>query len=368
MRVRRERIRLLKMLLIEDNPIFARSIEASLKSKAPFDVICYHASTLRDGIKRLQQFPVDLDVIVLDLSLPDSDGIATLLEVKRFSTGIPIVVLTGSDSELGCEAVKRGAQDYLQKGAIDGAQLLLSVQYAIERALFISEREDFVATLTHDLKNPLIGCDKLLELLIDGKLSWDVAAKQDLVQHIRTSNRAVISMIDNLLDVYKYDKSLAELALVNTNLVQFASKCVDEWQPVANLRGVKLLNLNDEQPIKAMVDATCMRRVFQNLIDNAIKYSTAGGVITVNVHADDRSAIVDITNPGQLLSHADLGNLFSRFWRGENRNNATGTGLGLYLCRQLIELHRGTISCRQTDDGESTVFSFEIPRSLKQAS
>lgn len=356
------------MLLIEDNAVFARSIEASLRSKASFDVFCEHVGTLNDAIKRLQQFPIDLDVIVLDLTLPDSHGIGTLLEVKRYSTGVPIVVLTGSDSELGCEAVKRGAQDYLQKGSIDGSQLLRSVQYAIERGLFISEREDFVATLTHDLKNPLLGCDKLLELLVDGKLSWDLASKQELVQHIRTSNRAVISMIDNLLDVYRYDKSLAELALENTNLVQLALKCVEEWQPVADLRGVKLLNLNDEKPVKAMIDATCMRRVFQNLIDNAIKYSTVGGVVTVYVHADEQNAIVDITNPGQLLSRADLSNLFSRFWRGQNRSNATGTGLGLYLCRQLIELHHGKISCKQTDDGVSTVFSFEIPRATKQAS
>lgn len=355
------------MLLIEDNVIFARSIEALLKSKAKFDVDFVHDTTLADALRRLQQFPNSLDVIILDLSLPDSKGISTLLEVKRCSTGVPIVVLTGSDSELGFEAVKCGAQDYLQKGEFNGAQLLRAVQYAVERGRFISEREDFVATLTHDLKNPLIGCDKLLELLIDGKLNWDAAEKENLIQHIRTSNRAVITMIDNLLDVYKYDKSLAELALENTNLVQFALACIEEWTPVANLRGVTLVNLNEE-PVKVMIDATCMRRVFQNLIDNAIKYSTAGSVITIHVFADEDNAIVEITNPGQFLSRTDLNNLFSRFWRGENRKNAVGTGLGLYLCRQLIELHRGKISCRQTDDGVSTVFSFEIPRTLKQVS
>jgi len=355
------------MLLIEDNLIFARSIEALLKSKATFEVDFEHVSTLADALRRLQQFPISLDVIILDLSLPDSNGIATLLDVKRCSTGVPIVVLTGSDSELGFEAVKRGAQDYLQKGEFNASQLLRSMQYAVERGRFISEREDFVATLTHDLKNPLIGCDKLLELLIDGKLKWDTAERDNLVQHIRASNRAVISMIDNLLDVYKFDKSLAELALENTNLVQFALKCIEEWTPVANLRGVSLINLNEE-PVKVMVDATCMRRVFQNLLDNAIKYSTTGSVITIHVYADDDNAIVEITNPGQLLSQTDLNNLFSRFWRGENRKNAVGTGLGLYLCRQLIELHRGTISCRQAEDGTSTTFSFEIPRSLKQAS
>lgn len=357
----------MKMLLIEDNLLFARSIEALLKSKAKFNVDFEHASTLAEGLRRLQQFPTLLDVIILDLSLPDSKGISTLLEVKRYSTGVPIVVLTGSDSELGFEAVKRGAQDYLQKGEFDASQLLRSVQYAVERGRFINEREDFVATLTHDLKNPLIGCDKLLELLSDGKLNWDIAEKDNLIHHIRASNRAVITMIDNLLDVYKYDKSLAELALENTNLVQFALKCIEEWTPVAKLRGVKLININDE-PVRVMIDATCMRRVFQNLIDNAIKYSTAGSVITIHVFADDDNAIVEITNPGQLLSRTDLNNLFSRFWRGENRKNAVGTGLGLYLCRQLIELHRGKIGCRQTEDGASTIFSFEIPRSLKQVS
>ena len=358
----------MKMLLIEDNQVFARSIEALLKSKANFVVQFDHADTLAGAIRRLQQVPADFDVIILDLLLPDSHGISTLLEVRRYSTGAPIVVLTGSNSELGCEAVKHGAQDYLQKGEIDGLQLLRSVQYAIERSRFVSEREDFVATLTHDLKNPLIGCDKLLELLLDGKLDWETAEKENLIQHIRSSNRAVISMIDNLLDVYKYDKSLSTLVLESTNLVQFASRCIDEWAPLAKLRGVKLLNLNEDMHVPVMMDARCMRRVFQNLIDNAIKYSTAGSVITIKVFGEDENAVVEITNPGQILSRTDLNNMFSRFWRGENSNNAVGTGLGLYLCRQLVELHSGKITCRQSDDGASTIFAFEIPKVLKQVS
>jgi signal transduction histidine kinase len=357
----------MKMLLVEDNEIFAKSIEVLLKAKAPFSVDFEHVTTLSGAIQRLQNQLNNVDVILLDLSLPDSSGIETLMELQKNSTGVPIVVLTGSDSDIGLEAVKRGAQDYLLKGAIDASQLIRAVQYAVERAAFLTEREDFIATLTHDLKNPLLGCDRLLEVLDGGQVSWEAAKKDDLIQHIRTSNRAVISMIDTLLDVYKHEKTLAELALEHTNLVQLASSCIAEWAPIARLRGVELVKQIEDDDVHIMIDAGCIRRVFQNLIDNAIKYSTVGSVVTVRVFEDERHAYVEITNEGQLLSHNDLNNLFNRFWRGPNRKNSVGMGLGLYLCRQMVELHRGKIGCTQSDDGKSTVFSFQLPKTIRAA-
>jgi len=353
------------VLLVEDDLVFAKSLEALLKRKCEPDFGFEHVDCLGGALMRLTIKGPDIDLILLDLTLPDSGGLDTVVQVRKKAFGIPIVVMTGrDDNAIGIEAVKAGAQDYLLKGALDGTTIIRSLQYAIERAKFLSDREDFVATLTHDLKNPLIGCDKLVTLLADGAIS-DVDEQRNLLHHIKASNRAVISLIDNLLEIYKYDKNLAELALEHTNLVRLANSCIEEWTPIASLQGMELHRINETDSVPIVADTKCIKRVLQNLIDNAIKYSTTGSIITVNVFADDTKATLEVSNPCKYLREEDLKHMFNRFWRADaNKTRTAGTGLGLYLCRQLVELHEGTIDCRKSEDGINTVFTVELPRSL----
>ena len=138
------------ILLVEDNPGDARVIEEMLvkASSAPLDVEC--ADRLSTGLERLSAGGID--VVLLDLSLPDSTGFDTFVELHDQASQVPIIVFTGFDDEaLGVEAVREGAQDYLVKGQVDSYLLVRAVRYAIERKRVEVERERLIGELQEAL-------------------------------------------------------------------------------------------------------------------------------------------------------------------------------------------------------------------------
>jgi DNA-binding response OmpR family regulator len=150
-----------KVLLVEDSPSDAALLQESLTASAPGQFRLIHVETLAEALARLSQEP--LDVILLDLSLPDSTGRETFLRARAAAPEMPIVVLTGATSEAtGLEAVRQGIQDYLRKGQTDGPMTARAIRYAIERQRGETElrraRDELelrVAERTADLKQSL---------------------------------------------------------------------------------------------------------------------------------------------------------------------------------------------------------------------
>lgn len=139
----------IKVLLIDDEPAQAWLVAEHLRSvsektQKPIDLV--HTESLQEGVQRLKE--ADIDVMLLDLSLPDSIGVNTLTKVRSKFPAIPIVVLTSmEDEELGVQLVQEGAQDYLVKGQVDGLLLFRTVRYAIERKQTETEREHLIQEL-----------------------------------------------------------------------------------------------------------------------------------------------------------------------------------------------------------------------------
>lgn len=160
----------IKVLLIEDNPGDTRFIQEMLgkKSSTSFDLIC--ADTLQTGMEHLARG--DIDVVLLDLGLPDSQGLDTLIKVQAQAPEVPIVVFTGlNDEKTGLEAVKRGAQDYLVKGTANGNLLVSAIRYAIERKwteekikASLREKNVLLREIHHRVKNNMQVISSLLNL------------------------------------------------------------------------------------------------------------------------------------------------------------------------------------------------------------
>jgi two-component sensor histidine kinase len=160
----------IKVLLIEDNPGDVRFIQEMLgeKSSASFDLVC--ADKLQTGLKHLARG--DIDVVLLDLGLPDSQGVDTLIKVQAQAPEVPIVVFTGlNDEKTGLEAVKRGAQDYLIKGSANGNLLVSAIRYAIERKwteekirASLREKDVLLREIHHRVKNNMQVISSLLNL------------------------------------------------------------------------------------------------------------------------------------------------------------------------------------------------------------
>src|ERR1035437_5928539 len=186
-----------KILLFEDNFGDANLIDEMLEEIADFPYKLINVKTLKEGLSLIKECP--FDVILTDLGLPDSDGIDTFLDIHVRNSRIPIIIFTASDDEtIGVDAVRRGAQDYLVKGQIDGRLLKRSIQYSIERKkigemianIEIARKKE----IHHRIKNNLQVISSLLDLQADKFKNKIGVTDSEIIHAFRESQDRVISM------------------------------------------------------------------------------------------------------------------------------------------------------------------------------
>ncbi len=354
------------VLLVEDSKADAKFVRTLLQTQK-YEVS--HVISLAEAFKQVSN--TSFDVILLDLSLPDATGLESLESVKEMGLAIPIIILTGlNDDDTALLAVKLGAQDYIQKSEVTASFLDRSIRYAIERdqsrqnekrLAILEQREEFMATLTHDLKNPLIGTNRVLELLAEQAMGTITDEHAELLLQIRDSNKILLAMIQNLLDVYRFEKDIDAVVLANTFLSDIVESCLKDIKPIADNRKIEIKSDYSEVRRAVSADAFAMRRVFQNLLDNALKFTPAGGRIDLRVGPTNGSVCVEIADNGPGMSQEELSKIFTRFAQGRaGRKFSPGTGLGLFLCKQIVDAHNGQITCQSTE-GEGTRFKIVIP-------
>jgi signal transduction histidine kinase len=226
----------------------------------------------------------------------------------------------------------------------------------------IEQREDFIATLTHDLKTPIVGANMVLTALLDGTLGALSQQQSEIIGKLRTSNHALLKMIHNLLEVYKYESGPESLALEDVDLVDVIKFCAEDVKPLIENKSL-FLRLNVPScKVEAVCDRYAIQRVLVNLLGNAIKFTPTGGEIIVAVDDGEEEVCLKVTDTGSGINPRDQHRLFQRFWQGEpGRRYAAGTGLGLYFCRHVVRAHGGTINCESTPGAGST-FCVQLPK------
>lgn len=220
--------------------------------------------------------------------------------------------------------------------------------------------EDLVSTMTHDLKTPLIAAKTSYRHLQEdyfGKLTED---QKQIINLLAQSNAHTLRLINNLLSVFKYESQSYKLLLEQTEISKFLNGALDE---VKLFLQDKKINLKvTKTNFQFICDPFEIERVIVNLLTNAIKYTSDGGSIELQaVKDEDGNVIISVKDTGIGISGEDLPNLFERFWQSKRSNlNSGGTGLGLYLSRQIIEAHGGKIWA-ESMLGKGTTISFKIP-------
>lgn len=231
---------------------------------------------------------------------------------------------------------------------------------ANDRVLLQQQREDFVATLTHDLKTPILAANRAIKLLMEGDFGPVQDSQTRILETIHQSNDALYKLVQTLLDVYRYDSGAKKLLLAEHDVAAMVKQLVSELEPLAKTKSVEVSAVLPETPNKVLCDAEELRRVLQNLVDNALKFTPSGGTISINMYQAPPVTEIQVTDTGKGISDTDKPKLFQRFWQaaGSGRYYAS-TGLGLYLCRKIVELHGGRIGC-QSKLGEGSTFTFTV--------
>lgn len=383
-----------KILLIEDNLAEARLLQELLTQAQSIEFTLVHVKRLGDALKELNKCRITdtscpFDVILLDLTLPDSEGLASLPPLINLAPTLPIVVLTNTnDEELALEAVRQGAQDYLIKRHVKGEYLLRSLRYAIERkhalenlravnhnleicvekrtAELVKAQEinqfksEFVSMLSHDIRNPLNTI-----LLAAGLLqnSGDKLPKEKKTSHyqlIRSAVKNMSQLLDEVSFIGQADAGKILCDFAEFDLEIFCRQLVEEAQLATAEQGINLTyTVCNDFDKSALWDEKLLRHIFGNLLNNAIKYSPAGGSIRFELINQEKRVIFQIHDTGIGISQEDLPYIFQPFHRAQNVGKIPGTGLGLAIVKKCVEAHGGEISA-WSQEGVGTTFTVNL--------
>jgi signal transduction histidine kinase len=169
-------------------------------------------------------------------------------------------------------------------------------------------------------------------------------------------------MVQNLIQVYKYERELAHAKFIETDLAALLKTTVSKILDTAKSKEIELICTIPDNEIVAAIDADSVTRLIQNLIDNAIKFTPRQGV--VNVHLEktkEGECVLSISDTGVGLTEEECASLFTRFWQGiMGKKYSASVGLGLYLCKQIVDAHDGTIECKSKIN-EGSSFTVKLP-------
>lgn len=331
----------IRILLIEDNPADADLIQEYLGEVEGSAFSIVHAETLATGLEHLSS--KETDVVLLDLSLPDSRGLETFTTLHARAPKTPIIVLSGlSDEELAVRAVHEGAQDYLVKGRVDSDLLVRAIQYGIERHRMLVELDGFAHTVSHDLKGPLtaikVGSEILQRLTAKPPTETtfkDIDEVAGLISRNVDKANVLIKDILSLAEAGQVPKEVSEVAVR-----QVVDRILEEKSGDIQERGVTVVV--DEDLGRITASPTHIYQVFLNLIGNAISHNDSESpVVEVACLGLDDSGqhIYRVRDNGPGIPPDMLDTAFIPFTRGRSG----GTGIGLSIVEKIIDVYGGGI-------------------------
>lgn len=411
----------IRVLLVEDNAGDARLVREHLA-----DAPGVQGFTLEDcptlGGAAAAFARAAPDVVLLDLSLPDSFGLATLKRWQKVAPALPVIVFTGSDDEeMAVSAVREGAQDYLVKGSIDGVLLSQAIRYAIERkrgqeALRLANdelerrveertgelrdtntrlqneiaektlaqqqaadglareqearrmveaanhsKDEFLAILSHELRTPLNAILGWSEILRTGEP--DRAEVVEGMEVIERNARAQARLVEDVLEISRIICGKIHLRLEPVSLPAVIDAALTSARPAASAKSVTLRRELDAMPAATEGDADRVQQIVWNLLSNAIKFTPEGGEVVVRASQSGGQSLVEVADSGIGIKEDFLPFVFDRFRQSDGSITRAhgGLGLGLSITRHLVEMHGGHITVHSEGEGRGATFTVFLP-------
>jgi signal transduction histidine kinase len=373
--------RRLRVLLIEDNPGDVRLIKEMLveAKHTAFELECFERLT--DGLARLSEDR--FEVVLLDLSLPDSTGLDTFVTFNAAAPDLPVVILSGfNDEVVAVECVNAGAQDYLIKDEVNSHLLIRSLRYAVARGLLEKERsqllareraaraqaeeanrakDEFLAIVSHELRTPLSAMLGWSRMLATDKLDPETVKRG--IEAIERNARAQTQLIGDLLDISRITTGKLHLNARPLKLDPIISGVLDAMSPAAQAKQISLQMKLAEDAGLISGDPDRMQQIVWNILSNAIKFTPAGGRVEVAVSRIDTCVEISVADTGQGISAEFLPHVFERFRQADSSTTRKfgGLGLGLSIVRHLVELHGGLIQVQSEGEGKGSTFTVKFP-------
>ncbi|MEH2178326.1 hybrid sensor histidine kinase/response regulator [Nostoc sp.] len=321
------------------------------------------------------------DLVLLDLSLPDSIGLDTLKEFKAAVPDIPVVVLTSVDDEdLALQALAEGAQDYLVKDKMTIQRLVRAIRYAIERSEILNQlreseertrqalakeqelnelKSNFVAMVSHEFRTPMTTIRTAVDILEYNSSRLNDVRRTKYFDRIQNAINQMLNLLDEILFLSKTEAAKLEYKPTLLNLKNFCIELTNILQLNAGSKHSIIFTFQGEST-QAQMDEDLLNCILTNLISNAIKYSPENDTVWFNLICKDRLAIFQIRDRGMGIPLKDQTHLFQTFYRASNVGVIQGTGLGLTIVKKCVELHGGHIQL-ESEQGVGTTVIVTLP-------
>ncbi len=354
-----------RLLIIDDEDVVLKSSLRILRSEN------YEIDTAPSGIEGLEKATAKkYDIVITDLKMPKLGGMEILKTLKKEQPDVTVIIFTGyATVETAREALKNGAFDYIPK-PFTPDELRDVVHNAVSSRQSNSEAKmlDLMSIVSHELKSPIAVVHTTAETLYKGYFGKLDPEKQKTIETILRNCQYLEDIIRNYLDLSKMEMDDLESFTQQVNLVN------DIIMPVLqipehqhNMRNMKIVT---DFSIKPVIngDPNLLKIVFTNLVNNAIKYGKPDTEIKIELYEEKDGFVFSIYNEGVGVSKEDITTkLFQRFSRLKQKGTEgiKGSGLGLYICKSIVEKHNGRIWV-ESEQGKWVKFLISLPKTIKK--
>ncbi|MGQ9631467.1 MAG: ATP-binding response regulator [bacterium] len=357
-----------KILIVDDEESVRNILYRTLSGEG------YSCELSEDGIDALKKVGEGhFDAVLTDIMMPGMDGLELLRRIKKLDDDIVVIVLTGYGSmESAVEAMRWGASDYITKPIPNLDSVEIALRRSIENRNIRRElaalkrvnkmKDDFLSIVFHELYTPLTSVKASLSLLSGGHLG-DLNDEQKKVLNIlkEESGRLghIISRVLLMAELQSGDVDLSWGCVDARDIVAGVLASFRGEIEAAHLR-VECSGLKDLPPLHC--DGKHIRVVFENLVENAVKFNREGGWVSIRARREGDWAEFEVSDGGIGIAPENLERIFDKFQQVEDpmTRKVGGLGLGLSISRRIVELHGGRIWA-ESEPGEQTSFKFTLP-------
>jgi two-component system, sensor histidine kinase and response regulator len=318
------------------------------------------------------------DLILLDIMMPDMDGFEVCKKLKENLKlkDVPIIFISAyTETGYIVKALSLGGVDFITK-PIQAEEVLvrvnthLKLHQQVEELKELNEsRNKLFSIITHDLRSPLSGFLGLTQHLVEELPNLNMATIHEMAVDMRNSATSFFGLLENLLQWSQMEQGKIPFNPQNTQLSKVVNESISTVRFSADLKGIEIINYVPEG-LNVIADDKMIQTVIRNLVSNAVKFTQSGGKIDISARVSDlKSVELSISDSGIGMSSTMIDNLF-RNNKQTNRpgtENESSTGLGLIICKNLIEMHGGQLLVESTE-GKGSVFRFPLAKLVDNCS
>ncbi len=223
-------------------------------------------------------------------------------------------------------------------------------------------KSEFISIVSHQLRSPLSNLKWTIELIMSGKLGKIEEKQTEYFKIIKENSSRMHELISDLLTVSRIESAKLPFKKQEFSMEELTKTLINEYKTLASATNVKVILVNDKNLPKAFSDPSRIKLVMENLLDNAIRYTKEKGKVEINLSQKNNNILFSIKDNGVGVPEKDQKYIFQKFFRSENilRHQTKGSGLGLYISREIVKRAKGKIGF-DSKEGKGSTFWFAIP-------